>query len=281
LAGWQKLIKSGSNAELTRLYVGTSVTASLGFQGTASWAVSASWAPGGSPSVSASYALTASYFDNSQIANFTQASLAVTWSFTHNLNNETPIVTVWNSDKEIVIPEKIKSTGLNSVQIFFPVSLSGYASAVNGIIPSNSSVALSASYAVTASYSPAPASASYSLTSSFNNSIFTRGGTVVDIANGITTTGSYAVWRAVYPCRLISLYGRAVGSTTSQINASKSGSSGRSYHTGSNLTLSSANNWIFANSVQNTDYGTGDTLEIIITGSSATQVAVQLEFMRI
>jgi len=152
MAGWQKLIRSGSDAQLNSLSVTTGVSASLGFFGTSSWAVSASWAPGGS-SVSASYALTASYFNGGQAANFTQASVDVTWSFTHNLNNETPLVTVWDSNKEIVIPEKIKSNGLNSTLIYFPVSMSGYASAVNGLIPNSSPLALSSSYAVTASYS--------------------------------------------------------------------------------------------------------------------------------
>lgn len=41
---WYKLIRSGSNAELNRLYVSTSVTASLGFLGTSSWSVSSSYA---------------------------------------------------------------------------------------------------------------------------------------------------------------------------------------------------------------------------------------------
>lgn len=49
MANWQKLVRSGSNVELNRLYVGTSVTASSGFSGslsgTASFAVSASYSP--------------------------------------------------------------------------------------------------------------------------------------------------------------------------------------------------------------------------------------------
>lgn len=162
MSSWQKLIRSGSDALLNRLYVSTSITSSLGFSGSlsgtasqavsSSYAVSASWAPGGS-SVSASYALTASYFNGGLAANFTQAAVDVTWSFTHNLNNETPLVTVWDNNKEIVIPEKIKSNGVNSTLIYFPVSMSGYASAVNGLIPNSSPLALSSSYSVTASYS--------------------------------------------------------------------------------------------------------------------------------
>lgn len=123
---------------------------------------------------------------------------------------------------------------------------------------------------------------SYSQTSSFNNSIFSRAGTFADVTNGITTTGSYTVWRVPYTCRVQTIYGKAIGSTSCQINARKSGSAGYSLHTASNLTLPIAGNWYTANSVQNTNYAIGDTLEFIVSGSTgATAISVQVDFIRI
>lgn len=77
MALWNKLILSGSNAELNRLYVGTSVTAS-NFTGdgsaitgivSASYSLSASYAPP-QVSVSASYSTTSSYSDTSVTASY-------------------------------------------------------------------------------------------------------------------------------------------------------------------------------------------------------------------
>lgn len=123
---------------------------------------------------------------------------------------------------------------------------------------------------------------SYSQTSSFNNSIFSRAGTFADVTNGITTTGSYTVWRVPYTCQVQAIYGKAIGSTSCQVNARKSGSAGYSLHTASNLTLPIAGNWYIANSVQNTNYAIGDTLEFIVSGSTgATAISVQVDFIRI
>lgn len=306
MPNWKKVIISGSNAQLNSLYVTGGVTAS-GYFGTASWAVSASWAPGGQ-SVTASYALTASYFDGQSHAVHTQTTASVTWTVTHNLNNETPGVTVWDSTKKVVIPQEIASVNANSLTITFPVSQSGYALISNGTILQNASTVVTASYAISASYAPgalvdgatynitaswaisaswAPGgqsvTSSYALTASFTTSTFSRGGTISDVTFGVSTTGSYPVWRAAFPCRVTALYGYSQngGAGTTQVNAWKSGSSGYSLHTASNLVIGTTLKWFSANSVQNTDYATGDTLILIVSGSGEKSIAVQVDFIRI
>lgn len=290
MPNWKKVITSGSDARLNSLYVTGGVTAS-GYFGTASWAVSASWAPGGQ-SVTASYALTASYFDGQTHSVHTQTTASVTWTVTHNLNNETPGVTVWDSTKKVVIPQEIASVNANSLTITFPVSQSGYALISNGTILQNASTVVSASYALSASYAPGALvdGATYNITASwavsaatasFLAGTFTRGATIADVTLGISTTGSYIVWRAPFTARVSALSGYAVGGTAAQVNARKSGSGGYSYHTGSNLLLSVASKWIVANSVTNTDYAVGDTLEIMVSGSGEKQIAVSVDFIRI
>jgi hypothetical protein len=261
--------------------------------------------------LSASYAKTSSYYDGAGTFHtyHTQSSAATVWTFTHNLGYRYPTVTVYDSMSRVVIPQVVESTDVNTIQITFPSAQSGYASAaVGSIFPVVvASSATSASYAATASlvtsasYAGTALSASYALTSSFAATasravsssfsstavsasfvplIFSRGATIADVTNGFSTTGSYAVWRAPYTCTVTALYGRAAGSTTAQVNARKSGSAGYSMHTASNLVLGTANTWIPANSVQNTSYTVGDSLEIVISGSGATQVAVQVDFIR-
>lgn len=149
--------------------VATSFTGSL--FGTSSWAVSASWAPGSGQATTASYALTASYFDGQSHAVYNQSSAAVTWSVAHNLNNDTPTVTVWRNDGvvlSIVQPQYIQSIDANNLEIHFPSSESGYATVANGTILGAAASVVSASFAssaLTASYfSGAVTSASFAST---------------------------------------------------------------------------------------------------------------------
>ena len=148
---------------------------------------------------------------------------------------------------------------------------------------------LSSSYAITSSFSnksslaDSATSSSYALnssTSSFSTVVFSRALTLYD-PNGISISGSYYVWRAPYTATVLSIYARTEGAGVSQINATKSGSSGRLNHTGSNLSVLGTGSWYQANSVTNAIYGVGDTLEIVVTGSGVTQIIVQLDFQKI
>jgi len=93
-------------------------TAPVGFIGTSSWAVSAS------------FALTASYFTGQNFATFTQSIASTTWTFNHNLNFRTPVITVYDSNYEVVIPDSIQGTSANQSVITFSTARAGYASAI-------------------------------------------------------------------------------------------------------------------------------------------------------
>ena len=326
---WNLVIQSGSNPQFQNVFVDNVISASIhsgSFVGEGS---------GLTGIVSASYALTASYFDGQSHAVHSQVPQDVTWSFVHNLNNETPNITVWDNSKEVVIPQTIRSINANSLAIYFPVSQSGYAIASNGTILGQATTVVSASYAISASYAPGstipsgllsssaqiasdisgsfvfPSSSfstrvstlesktvfsgslqgngsqitgvltsSFATTSSYIDQIFSRGGTIANLTSGVSTTGSYMVWRAPYTCRVVNVYGKKVGSGTPQINAARSGSGGFAYHSATNLSLSSEHRWFSVGSLTNINYNTNDSLEIIVTGSGAQQIIVQVDFRK-
>jgi hypothetical protein len=145
----------------TASFVTTAQTASYVFQAvSASYALTASYVSGSSNSaVSASYALSSSYaatasFANSfpdQGYNFTQAVGATTWTINHNLDSQTPLVNVYDSGYNQLIPAGVTSTTANTTQITFSTAQTGYAiiSKGSGI---SSQTAVSSSFATTASY---------------------------------------------------------------------------------------------------------------------------------
>lgn len=157
---------------------------------------------------------------------------------------------------------------------------SGSNAFLNNVVASTVSGSMSGSFSGNGSGLTNIPSASYSNTSSFVTTTFSRGITL-DNSSGISTTGSYIIWRAPYACRIINIYGKKVGSGTPQINARRSSLSGYQIHTGSNLYLTGSDVWRSVNDVSSSDYIPGESLEIIVTGSGATQICVQLDFNRI
>jgi hypothetical protein len=115
----------------------TSFTGSL--FGTSSWAVSSS---------NAITAQTASYFLGQNFATFTQSIASTTWTFNHNLSFRTPVITIYNSSYEVVIPDSITGTSDNQSVITFSTSQSGYATATVGSILPTNTTALMLAYAV-------------------------------------------------------------------------------------------------------------------------------------
>jgi len=107
--------------------------------------------------------------------------------------------------------------------------------------------------------------------------VFSKGGTIADLVNGVNTTGSYNVWRAPFRARVINVYGFKSGSSNLSFNARKSGSS---THLSINGNLAANNQWSTASAVTNTDYAVGDSLEIILTGSFL-QASVQVDFIKL
>ncbi|MBZ4252044.1 hypothetical protein LAJ57_14175, partial [Streptococcus pneumoniae] len=53
----------------------------------------------------------------------TQSTPSATWSFDHGLNNQRPIITVWDTYNEVVIPERIVGASNNQTLIYFPIPL--------------------------------------------------------------------------------------------------------------------------------------------------------------
>ena len=165
MPNWKKLIVSGSAGNLSSLNVDNSISASIisatqftgSLYGTASQAISSSYALTSSYFnglvVSASYAATASFANSfpDQGFQFIQTTGSSTWTINHNLNTYTPLVDVYDSTYNQLIPASVSSISANTTQITFSTAQAGYAiiSKGSGI---SSQIAVSASYATTASY---------------------------------------------------------------------------------------------------------------------------------
>jgi hypothetical protein len=115
-------------------------------------------------------------------------------------------------------------------------------------------------------------------TASYVTSKFTRGGTLYN-SSGITSGANLIVWECPISCSVTNVKGYRVGGTTATINARKNGASN---HLASDATIGSADTWVDGGAVQNTGYGPGDKLEIMIVtvGGSPTQVAVQVNYIK-
>ena len=110
--------------------------------------------------------------------------------------------------------------------------------------------------------------------------VFSQGATLIDYIEGISTTGSYMVWRAPFSCSVVAMYGYKEGGSTATLNALKTGSGGSQLLSASALSLATNNTWTAFNSVQNQNFNTGDALKVIMTGSANNQLAVQVDFIR-
>ena len=128
------LLISGSSYFTGSLNILGSLNATSSQAITASYALTASYVSGSS-SVSASYALTASYAVFALSAssapgytvNFVQATPATTWSFLHNLNTRNPIVQVYDTGYNQILPNAVIGIDANNAQIRFDYAQSGYA----------------------------------------------------------------------------------------------------------------------------------------------------------
>ena len=95
-----------------------------------------------------------------------QSVAAATWSFAHSLNELYPIVQVYDSTGDQIIPERVESIDVNNVKLYFAEATAGVAAAMvggMGISASNATRATSASIADEASTLSATATASFSL----------------------------------------------------------------------------------------------------------------------
>jgi hypothetical protein len=115
MPNWRKVITSGSDAALNSLIITSGITGSL--QGTASFAITASHVlnGGGTP-----------------IYVHTQSIASNTWSINHNLETSFPIITVYDNVNNVILPQEITTTSTSSINITFPIPLTGYASIAGG-----------------------------------------------------------------------------------------------------------------------------------------------------
>lgn len=150
----------GTTFDLTVATGSGTNTVSASFATTASYilqAVSASFSTTASflngSVVSASYADTASFASSfpDQGFQFTQSTGSFTWTVNHNLNTFTPLVDVYDSTYNQLIPASVSSISSNTTEITFSTAQAGFAiiSKGSGI---SSEIAISASFATTASY---------------------------------------------------------------------------------------------------------------------------------
>lgn len=102
------------------VYIQGAIIASASLAITASYAQTATSASYASTATTASYSLTVGY-------NFTQAIADTTWTITHNLNNQHPLVQVYGADHLTLIPQSISGSNANTVIVTFSTPLAGYA----------------------------------------------------------------------------------------------------------------------------------------------------------
>jgi len=76
--------------------------------------------------------LYADAFGTGSTKKLNQTVAAETWSFVHNLDEEYPIVQVWDSAGDMILPDRIVTIDANTVEIIFPVPVAGIAAAMVG-----------------------------------------------------------------------------------------------------------------------------------------------------
>ena len=172
---------------------------------TAKTAISAAYA---FYSTTASYALSASYliggFPTASTAKWYQtASAATTWSFTHSLNEQYPVITVYDMNNNVIIPGRINITSPDTLDVYFDLApkMGVIAVTAGGGGGGTSTPSISASYAfysTTASYLLGSIeSASYALTASYFGGV--RAGTLTPIDFGGLPFSASIVFSSPFP----------------------------------------------------------------------------------
>jgi hypothetical protein len=108
---------TNNTAIVGSLTVDSGITGSL--YGTASWAENA---------LTASFALAGA---GSAVIH-TQLTASTTWSFVHNLSTRTPLLQVYDTNYEQIIPNEIVSIDASEIEVRFDYTQAGYAVASNG-----------------------------------------------------------------------------------------------------------------------------------------------------
>jgi hypothetical protein len=65
------------------------------------------------------------------LAGYSQTYTAsTTWSVPHNLNMDYPVLTVWGTDRKVVIPTEVHSIDTNNIKVYFSQSIAGTISVI-------------------------------------------------------------------------------------------------------------------------------------------------------
>ena len=83
--------------------------------------------PTAQTATSASHAIQADNATTVTGYNHIEPSPATTWTITHNLGNQFPIVQVYNTDSIMIVPEVVQGLNTNTVVIEFSFAMAGYA----------------------------------------------------------------------------------------------------------------------------------------------------------
>jgi hypothetical protein len=119
----------------TGITLGGTATTIAGLTSVSSTGFTGSLSGNASTATTASFAVTASYVLNgssSSISSFvhTQSTPATTWTVNHNLNRQYPVITVYDSNGYVMIPETIRSVTVNQITVTFPINETGVVSCI-------------------------------------------------------------------------------------------------------------------------------------------------------
>ena len=65
------------------------------------------------------------------LGGFSQTYTAsVTWSVPHNLGMDYPVLTVWGTDRKVVIPTEVHSIDTNNIKVYFSQPIAGTISVI-------------------------------------------------------------------------------------------------------------------------------------------------------
>lgn len=197
MPSWKKVLISGSDAALNTLNVTTALTASGLIYPTVDGTPGQAIVTDGTGSLS----FTTIVSGTGATTKLNQSIAAMTWSFAHNLNEQYPVVTIYDSNDEVIIPEKIDAVDANNLAIYFSTARIGRAVAVVGGTTVSASLSQTASYVEYGNVVNKPTLISGSeqiatdISGSFTSISSSIAGDIEDIIDGTTlvTSASYAL----------------------------------------------------------------------------------------
>lgn len=136
------MLISGSDAALNTLNVSTAFTASGLIYPTVDGTSGQAIVTDGAGSLSFATIITGT----GATTKLNQTVAATTWSFAHNLNEQYPVVAIYDSNDEVIVPEKIDAVDSNNLSIYFSSPVAGRAVAVVGGTTVSASLSQTASY---------------------------------------------------------------------------------------------------------------------------------------